>query len=177
MTTVVTAPRVLGIDPSLTCTGLAGDGWTDTIKTSPKTGDIHTRYDLILTTITDRYLNGVDLVVIEGLSFDSHDTSRKLAGLGWLLRHDLYRRGVPYADVPPSTLKQFIAGKGNAAKADVTREVTRRFPWFEGGEDEADAVALCAAGYERLGAPITVVPALNRGALAKVRWPEMVGAQ
>jgi crossover junction endodeoxyribonuclease RuvC len=74
-------------------------------------------------------------------------------------------------------LKQFICGKGNAAKADVVREVTRRFDWFVGGEDEADAVVLAAMAAERAGAPMEPMPKAQRdAAMAKVAWPELIGA-
>ena len=63
-------PRVLGIDLSLTCTGLAGPGWTDTIKPHPKMRGT-ARMMFLRSTLLDRYLNGLDLVAIEGPSYGS----------------------------------------------------------------------------------------------------------
>jgi Holliday junction resolvasome RuvABC endonuclease subunit len=166
-------PRILGLDLSITCTGLAGPDWTDTIKPSKKL-DTLARMDVIVRELTDRFVAGVDLVALEGIAMAAHDTNRQIAGLNWVVRRELWKRGVPFASVPPMTLKQFIAGKGNASKADVVREVTRRFPWFEGGEDEADAVALAAMAAERVGSPMAQMPKAQRdAAMAKVAWPEM----
>ncbi len=170
-------PRCIGLDLSITCTGIAGPGWTDTIKPSKKL-DTLARIDVIVRELTDRFLAGVDLVALEGIAMAAHDTNRQIAGLNWIVRRELWKRGVPFASVPPMTLKQFICGKGNASKADVVREVTRRFDWFEGGEDEADAVVLAAMAAERVGAPMAFMPKAQRdAAMAKVAWPELAGLE
>lgn len=169
-------PNVLGVDLSITCTGLAGPGWTDTIRPpDSKKADIHTRMDVVVSTLTDRYLNGVDLVVIEGLAFAAHDTNRQNAGLNWIVRHKLWKRQVPFASVPPMTLKAFATGKGNADKAAMVLATARRFAWFDGGEDESDAVWLMAAGREHLGVPVVELPQTQRAVLAKVQWPDVLG--
>jgi Holliday junction resolvasome RuvABC endonuclease subunit len=168
-------PRILGLDLSICCTGISGPDWTDTIKPSKKL-DTLGRIDVIVRELADRFLAGVDLVALEGIAMAAHDTNRQIAGLNWIVRRELWKRGVPFASVPPTTLKQYIAGKGNAAKADVVREVTRRFPWFEGGEDEADAVVLAAMAAERVGSPMAQLPKAQRDtAMAKVVWPDLSG--
>lgn len=168
-----TRPRILGLDLSICCTGISGPDWTDTIKPSKKL-DTLARMDVIVRELVDRFLAGVDLVALEGIAMAAHDTNRQIAGLNWIVRRELWKRGVPFASVPPMTLKQYISGKGNAAKADVVREVTRRFPWFEGGEDEADAVVLAAMAAERVGSPMAQMPKVQRdAAMAKVIWPDL----
>ena len=170
-------PRILGLDLSITCTGLAGPGWTETIKPSKKL-DTLARMDVVVRELTDRFLAGVELVALEGIAMAAHDTNRQIAGLNWIVRRELWKRGVPFASVPPMTLKQFIAGKGNASKADVVREVTRRFDWFAGGEDEADAVVLAAMAADRAGSPMAFLPKAQRdAAMAKVAWPELAGME
>ncbi len=74
--------------------------------------------------------------------------------------------------VSPNARAKYATGKGNAGKADVVREVTRRFDWFTGGEDEADALVLAAMGADWLGYPIVPMPAVHRKALDAVQWPE-----
>jgi crossover junction endodeoxyribonuclease RuvC len=59
---------------------------------------------------------GGDLVVIEGYSFGSQgravfDIAEPGAGVRFLL----YRLGIPFADVPPATLKKFATGKGRSS--------------------------------------------------------------
>ncbi len=165
-------PKVLGVDLSITCTGLAGPGWTDTIR-PPKKACIHDRMDVVVGTLTDRFLTGVDLVVVEGLAMAAHDTNRQIAGLNWIVRRELWKRRVPFASVPPMTLKAFATGKGNSDKAAMVLATARRFPDFAGGEDESDAVWLMAAGREWLGAPVVELPQVQRAVLAKVEWPDL----
>lgn len=166
--------RVLGIDPSLTCTGLAGHGWTDTIKPGDRRGA--DRLVWIRDTLTDRWLAGVDLVAMEGPAYSRQGQAghHEGAGLWWLIRIALASKGVPAAVVTPGSLKLYATGKGGAGKDVVMREVARRFPWFEGGEDEADAVVLAAMAADHLGEPMVAMPATHRAALAKVEWPELV---
>ncbi|KPC65373.1 hypothetical protein, partial [Streptomyces chattanoogensis] len=185
--------KVLGLDLSLTSTGIAGRGWTTTIKPANRsrthrdrsnpTNDarLRTAYNhQRLTAITsqlDDYLTGVDLVVIEGLAYDAHDTDRQLAGLSWIVRDRLWRRGISYAAVPPSTLKQFVTGTGAADKALMWGMVTDWFAWFDGTtHDEADAAGLMAMGYAYLGDPLSPVLEHQATALSKVVWPELPAA-
>jgi len=171
----LTRPAVLGLDLSLTCTGLAGPDWTTTLKPPTKLRGVE-RLVWIRARLLDEYLNGLDLVVIEGPSYGNQGQQRQSghherAGLWWLVRCVLDARGHQVAVVPPASRARYATGKGNAGKADVMREVARRFPWFEGGEDEADALVLAAMGADHLGQPLTPMPATHRAALDGVEWP------
>ncbi len=169
-------PKVLGVDISITCTGLAGPGWTDTIR-PPKAdkASIYQRMDHVVATLAD-YLTGVDLVVVEGLAMAAHDTNRQIAGLNWIVRRDLWKRRIPFASVPPSVVKKYATGNGSADKAAMVLATARRFSWFDGGEDESDAVWLMAAGRDVLGAPLVPMPQVQRAVLAKVEWPDLAEA-
>jgi hypothetical protein len=57
----------------------------------------------------------------------------------------------------------------------VVREVTRRFAWFEGGEDEADALVLAAMGADWLDILSVTMPQTHRKALDAVAWPASPG--
>src|SRR5689334_17156609 len=105
-------PKILGIDPSTTCTGLAGDGWTATIKTrtyrrvheSPREF-MHVRMRHIIAELGE-YLTGVDLAVIEGpATGPGMDMDRQLAHLNWEIRDLLWAREIPYAVVNPTGLR------------------------------------------------------------------------
>jgi hypothetical protein len=190
----MTGARVLGVDLSLTGTGLAGNGWADTVVPPgpPKrnaawrklstdeqrwalTEYRHVRLAHVLGAIRDRYLTTApDLVVLEGLSYDSFDTDRQLAGLSWQVRHSLWRLGIPYATVPPSCLKQFATGNGAAAKADVVRAAKARFGWFDGDDNAADATWLMAVGHAALGEPLYgLLSDVQQRAMAKCGWPDL----
>lgn len=188
------APKVLGIDPSTSCTGLAGDGWTDTIKTKGRRArqtarDFqHARTKYIIATLGD-YLSGVDLAVLEGpATGPGMDMDRQLAHLNWEIRDLLWSRGVPYAVVNPGALKVFVLGTrnrsaaqiaedkaaGRKAKARIVEVVSGWFPWVDAQatDDEADAAALWAMGRDWLGCPATLVGPVQRGAFTKVAWPD-----
>jgi Holliday junction resolvasome RuvABC endonuclease subunit len=69
-------------------------------------------------------------------------------------------------------VKKYLTGKGTAGKDEVMMAVARRFAWFDGDNNEADALGLAAATADHYGAPMVAMPALNRTALAAVTWPE-----
>jgi crossover junction endodeoxyribonuclease RuvC len=168
---------VLGLDLSLTSTGAAAIGGftgsqadTTRLRPPPKFKG-HTRLLWLQNEIAD-LARDVPLVVVEGPSYASTGRGQhERAGLWWLVTHHLWATGVPLAVVPPSNLKRYATGKGNAGKDDVLREVTKRFPWFAGGNDEADALVLAAMGADHLGHPLTPMPATHRTALDGVDWP------
>lgn len=169
--------KIIGVDPSLTCTGVAGNGWADTIPTGKQRG--MDRVDYIYRHLLD-YTRSADLVVLEGLAYNGHDTKRQLAGLNWLIRYQLWRGGIAYAVVPPSNLKTYATGVGGgrfAGKSEVTAAVRAWFPWFAGDHNAADAAVLCAMGHDRIGRPLVQVPARHRSGLVGCEWPERIPAE
>jgi Holliday junction resolvasome RuvABC endonuclease subunit len=176
--TARTSATVLGLDLSLTATGVAGNaggGWATVIKPPAKLRG-HERMAYIRGQILDLHLPGVDLVAIEGPSYGSQAGQaghHERAGLFWLVTHYLWAEGRPFAVIPPATVKKYATGRGNAGKDDIMREVARRFPWFGGDNNAADATVLAAAAAEHLGVPMVLMPADRRAALAAVDWPEL----
>lgn len=175
-----TGAKVLGLDLSLTGTGVAGMGWADTITFPAKktrearTDYAHRRLAHIKTALLD-HLSGVQFAVIEGLSFGNYDTNRQSAGLSWIVRHLLWTRGIPYAVAPPPNLKQYATGNGSADKAKVLAAVQGWFPTFVGDDNAADATVLHVMGRDWLGAPVVEVPATHRKALKSCQWPDLTG--
>lgn len=167
--------QVLGIDPSLTCTGVANLAGTHVIR--PPEGLVDVDRLAYITDVARMYLtpfsaNGVGLVVMEGPAYGVNvGKSHERAGLFWALRLACRHLARPVAVVPPTTLKKFITGSGNATKVDVVREVTKRFPKFDGGADEADALVLYAMGRAWVGLPVVQLPAAHLKALDHVNWP------
>jgi crossover junction endodeoxyribonuclease RuvC len=167
-------PKVLGLDLSLSGTGVAGANWTATIKPPAKLRDV-ARLDWILSAILDRAAD-VDLVVVEGPAYSrqaSQQGHHERAGLWWVTIRALWRRGVPYAVVTPGGLKRYATGKGTASKDEVLVAVTRRFDWFAGDNNAADALVLAAMGADHLGTPLATMPDKHRGALDAVTWPDL----
>jgi Holliday junction resolvasome RuvABC endonuclease subunit len=165
---------VLGLDLSLTATGLAApDGSTSTIKTRDKDGD--RRLAQIRDTIAG-LCGGVDLAVIEDLP--THASSAGISGLvHGAVRAALLDAGVPYALVTPATLKKYATGNGSAKKSGMILAAYKRFGVEFDDEDQCDAAWLRAAGLDQLGEPLAVLPAAQRQVLAKVRWPDLAVAR
>jgi crossover junction endodeoxyribonuclease RuvC len=116
-----------------------------------------------------------DVVVIEGLSFGSKGSAvTDLAGLHWLVRHTLWKTGVPYAVVAHPTMAKWLTGKGNAGKDECLAAAIKRFPLADiTGNDEADALTLAAMGCARYKRPLVQMPADRTVVLSAVEWPQL----
>jgi Holliday junction resolvasome RuvABC endonuclease subunit len=170
-------PLVIGLDLSLTSTGIAGHGWTDHIRTKTR-GDA--RLDYLLSSIAD-FIKLADLVVLEGPSYGHAALAghEDLAGLRVLVRRYCWRHQIPYAVIPPSSLKLYATGRGNATKGEVRSAVADRYGIHTEGAaryDEADAYVAMAAGMDWSGHRLAAVPERCAGALAGCAWPEAVAA-
>lgn len=107
--------------------------------------------DRVLT--PQRPVSASTIVMVEGFAFGSRGRAAvSLGGLGWLVRANLYRRGIAYMDVPPAVLKKYVTGKGNAKKDVMMRDVYRRWGFEAPTTDEADAFALAMLGQTVLDA-------------------------
>lgn len=175
---------VVGIDPSLTSTGLAVVTQGQIVKVDhistegKKEDDLLTRHRRLVwissQVLTQVHQVAADLVVIEGPSNASkyghpHDRS----GLWWMLVDALVAMDVPVAVAPPSCRMKYATGKGNVGKDLVLSSVVRRYeknlrtdvvrPSFAilGSEaptvntnDEADALVLAVMGARYLAEPV-----------------------
>jgi crossover junction endodeoxyribonuclease RuvC len=139
--------RILALDLSLTSTGYAHSGGTGRIA-SKKTGveRLHEIREavrsLVLTT-------QAEAAVIEGYSFGSQGRAVfNIGELGGVIRLLLHDMGVPYTEVPPSTLKKWATGKGNANKDTMLETAIRKYAFEGHGNDEADAWLLYLMAVE-----------------------------
>jgi crossover junction endodeoxyribonuclease RuvC len=162
-------PCVVGLDLSLTSTGFAvvtaiGRN-AETIKRPQYKGVARLR------SIRDAITNRVDgvlprLVVIEGYSFGSRAShAHSLGELGGVVRVALEELGVRWVDLPPSTLKKYATGRGNADKGLMLAEAVRRLGYAGSSNDEADALWLACAGHHLLGHPVVELPKTHAVAL------------
>lgn len=174
--------QAFGVDLSLTSTGIATPLGEYAIKV--KTKGIE-RCEDIAHQILYYLADGLDedqarerFVVIEGYSYGSRNSQAHAAGeLGGIVRHHLWRRSIPYIDVPPTTLKKYATGHGNAGKDLVVSAVTHRAGRVFDSNDTVDALVLRAIGCELLGqpSPLGVLPKAQVAALAKLQLPEGIG--
>jgi crossover junction endodeoxyribonuclease RuvC len=173
-------PRVVGIDASLTGSGIASTaGWCTTIGAPGVTTlPVAERADAIKTLAAKILLElgTPDLVLIEGPSYSSKGGGgHERSGLWWwIVERVASWETTAIAEVPPSLVKKYATGKGQAKKEQMVDAVARRFPWFEtkGDNNQVDAVVLAAMGADYLGTPLAPMPATHRSALDKVAWPE-----
>lgn len=170
--------RVLGIDPSLTATALCyvhqGTPETAVSRTKPTgklTVDKLDRMHMQVEFVTE-YASTAELVLIEAPSFGSKGSAtRDLAGLWWLMFAELLRYPAPVAVVPPSALKKWATGTGNADKFRVGQAIGKRWPDLDlRSDDEADALGLASIGLQHAGELPWEPTTYQREALTKIEW-------
>ena len=80
---------------------------------------------------------------------------------------------VPIVEIPPTTLKKFATGSGNADKPKMLAEAIRRLAYGGSSLDEADALWLLQMGLHYYGGEGKIeLPAKNYEAMAAITWPD-----
>lgn len=107
--------KIVGLDLSLSATGVACAECCEVMKPNADHGPA--RLNEILTGLTVRHrVVDADVVVLEGYSYAAANQAHQMGELGGVVRHHLWRLGVPYVTVAPTRLKKFATGKGNVGK-------------------------------------------------------------
>jgi Holliday junction resolvasome RuvABC endonuclease subunit len=165
---------VVGLDLSYTGTGVARGPQTRIVRT--KKFDGMPRLEWMREAILLE-CEGADVVAVEGYAYGArHSQAHKLGELGGVVRLALFEAGIPYVDIPPTCLKKYATGAGNAKKDAVLANAIRRLGYEGSSHDEADALWLRAMAMEHYGNPIVALPATHKEGLAKVEWPSLVRA-
>jgi hypothetical protein len=174
------------LDLSLSSTGLA-DSWPvirmDAISTPPAGDEVPARRERLyvirrgIWSIITRHSIVPDLIVVEGPSYGSDGAKAwDRAGLWWLVVESFLEFrpvAIPVGVVPPTTLKKYATGKGNATKPDMRMALFQRAGIDERDDNKVDAWFLAAMGLDHLGCPPVDMPKAHRAALEKVAWPEV----
>lgn len=172
-------PRVLGIDSSLTATGLAridigehdGDRWRAVIATATVSAPKPTkdkskramvrRVNALLDQIEPAF-EGVDAVGIENLAFAAKGENAWV--LPWIFGRVLElceKHGTPVTVVGTSQRAKFTVGKGSGPGTDkdhILAAAIKLFPEADlASNNEADALMVGAATCQRLQRPILPV--------------------
>ncbi len=193
-----TTPYVLGGDLSITATGLA---WPDgVVKTHGKDGltgagmSLFSKAAALDGLASELYymttgrtgINEINLIMVEMLPTTGTRVHSELCYLWWQFVRLCTRHGLVVVEVPPTCLKLYVTGMGDANKREVLRAVQALLPQFDIrktskrtrdplsslDDNKADAAVLCAMGMDLLGHPLAKVPARNRAALDKLQLPE-----
>lgn len=160
-------PTVIGLDLSLTSTGVACRGETQAIKSKQK-GEQR------LIEIRDRILEFArsqddPRVILEGFSYGSRNSqAHAIGGLGWIVRVALYEAGIPWVEMAPTARAKLATGKGNSSKSQVVSALSARTGIVFNTDDEADAWLLEEAGLCHLGQPRYEWPKTHLEALAGI---------
>lgn len=171
-----TPARIVGLDLSLTATGYCivdrqdGLKFTTGIVTAGKLLGL-ARIDSILSQVSS-FVDPHTLVVIEDFSFGSKGQAVfQIAGLGYLVRHCLWKQGIPTLFVAPSTLKKFVTGAGNSDKSVMLKEIFKRWGADINDDNAGDAYGLARIGMAHAGIDADLT-AFQKEALTKVKRGE-----
>ena len=166
----MSAANVVGLDLSIAATGCCHPGGeVETWRYAAKHGDVRLCY--IADEVEASAMTCPDLVVIEDLPTHAHGAG--ITGMvHGAVRTVLLELAVPYALVPPATLKKYATGKGNADKTAMALALYKRTGLELADDNQVDAWWLRAAGLHHLGQPVVDLPAAQVEALDKVEWPE-----
>lgn len=174
--------RVIGIDLSMTSTGLAvianGVIATHTVTSRPDDGSLRGflyRSERIARQIDEAVkFDRTDLVIIEGMAFGAKSSSLDKIHAHWWL---VVKYISEFIDQEPVVITsgqrcKYATGKGNTKKDIVLAAVLKRYPQADvKGNDEADAVIFAAMGARHLGRPVEEsLPLVNLEAMGAVRW-------
>lgn len=161
---------IIGIDPSLTATGICtDDGWWTVYD--PDGGDhrlwvIHIDVTMALTGHTPPRL-----VIMEDLPTHGKGAGKTGMAQG-VIRLALQQQQVPYLTVTAATLKKFATGRGNAPKPDLRMELYKRAELDLADDNQVDAWWLHQIGLHLIGAGDRLtLPKTHLEALDKINKP------
>lgn len=172
----MTATTVIGIDASLSATGVAlwrdGRVFLDTIRTSPST-PLPMRWRQITSRIWPCITTNT-LVAKEGVFRGlKGDAALRLAELHAVIVDGLYTRGTPYVEIDNRKNKQYATSHGGADKAAMLAAA-----WTELGElawardhNQADALWLMAMTLHHYGHPVVRTERWRVAVMSGVAWP------
>jgi Holliday junction resolvasome RuvABC endonuclease subunit len=181
--------RILGVDPSITSTGLAilegttpvwryhwgidGHNTDGTVRRNQNIRAVASHIGKVLAT------QQFDFASIEGRAHGArYGNPGEREALRQAIIGTLDVRKIPMAFVNPSTRALWVTGNGRAEKSEVLAAVRSWWPGkYIANDDEADAMVLALMLAMKLGEPMPFeVTQRHRGGLEKVEWPEVVSA-
>jgi Holliday junction resolvasome RuvABC endonuclease subunit len=146
--------RVIGVDPSLSGTGIAyDDGQLATVKTKASDGNARLQpiYDAVYTAAGGLNWRGTPtLAVIEDLPVNAMSAGKTGQAQG-VVRMALVAAGVSILALSPASLKKFATGKGNAKKPDMIAAWEERSGVLVKDDNQVDAAFLREYGRLIMG--------------------------
>lgn len=87
-----------------------------------------------------------DVIVIEHYAYANRFSLVDLVEIGTVIRLCLHARDMEWWECPPTSLKKWVTGKGNAKKEDMAHHVFERWQYKSPSDDITDAYALAMLG-------------------------------
>lgn len=109
-----------------------------------------------------------DLVVFEGYGYSNQHTLVPLVEIGTVFRVICRLQDIKFLEVPPTSLKKVVTGKGNAQKDHIILEVFKRWGFEAATNNIADAFGLAIVGQEVLGLD-TGIPQSHRDGIKTLK--------
>lgn len=167
--------NLMGLDLSLTSTGISMDGKTSVIK--PKTRGAERLSDVTKSILHECLENEVACVIIEGYSFASRSGQAFSIGeLGGCVRMTLFECNIAVVEIPPTCRAKFATGRGNASKGEVISAISAKTGIiFSGasGNDECDAWVLEQMALSKMGLSAYQWTKEQLSAFEKIDWSPM----
>ena len=155
---------VVGLDLSLNSTGISISGG-DTVKTYAIAPSFKAKQEEKIDFIVDEIIHftfpsyAKVIFFIEGYSFTQRSASITiLAELAGALKNHLRHNGINYYIIPPTVLKKYVTGKGNAKKEQMLLGVYKTWGMEFITNDEVDAYALMQLGKDLLDVDVLDPP-------------------
>lgn len=168
--------RAIGIDPSLSSTGIATLDHIFTLTAGElRDGE---RLDFFYNHTLDLLREYMPhIVAIEGYAYAAHHSGQvsRAEAIG-CMKLACQRSCVPVVVIPPTNRAKYATGKGNANKFAVVSAVASRTGTQFQNSDECDAWILwqmTLAHYQPEHPALIQMPKLNLDALRMVEWPKM----
>lgn len=89
-----------------------------------------------------------EYAAIEGYAYGGIGRTFSMAEAGGVFRLALAQKNIPTVEIPPTTLKKYITGKGNADKSLIKKTIHSLFDVKIKTHDEVDAFALAVTGLD-----------------------------
>lgn len=150
------SPLILGIDPSLTHTGIitidpADNKVVHQLTIIPKVKGVQRLAEY--SEFFEQFLmqHTIDRAVIEGYGYSPRQNNLMgLGELGGIIRLELYKSDVPFHVVAPMSLKKFGTGSGKGDKNKIMLSVYRKYGIELKDDNQTDAFILAQIGIRIL---------------------------
>jgi crossover junction endodeoxyribonuclease RuvC len=140
--------NIVGLDLSLTSSGWsrferATSTLVSGVVASKKKG-MERLHEIVET--LDKEIPKDSEVYIENYGFSSKGQVVYQGELGGIVRYHLWKKGVPYRNVPPTVAKKFLTGSGVCEKSLILKELYKKYKVDVNDDNEADAIVLGLVG-------------------------------